>query len=340
MKAAVGAGVTPQRSTNPISTKCTARSRCPIAPVAHYRKSRSASEAKSSNRTTPANRVPSSAPPRAQPAARRGTGVGGRSGSRRERLKSYCVIDCVSSQHCIIFLSISERNRTLFPQSERADLMKCPHCNMGIHASWIEQGIPYSNGQHSGWHVEIMVCPQCSKEILRLGKGAIVNHAYQVTNYRQIYPPGSNRGPVQPEVPANISADYTEAALVLPLSPKASAALSRRCLQSVLRDAGYGQRDLSKQIDAALAEADARKAIPSSVHMIVDAIRNIGNFAAHQITDQTTLQVIDVDSTEAEYCLDVLDSVFDHYYVKPAQAKKIKDSLNKKLAAAKKPPAK
>jgi hypothetical protein len=141
-------------------------------------------------------------------------------------------------------------------------------------------------------------------------------------------------------VPPNIAADYTEAALVLPLSAKASAALSRRCLQSVLSEAGYKQKDLSKQIDAALAEADARKALPSGVHMIVDAIRNIGNFAAHQITDQTTLQIIDVSPIEAEYCLEVLDSVFDHFYVKPAQAQKIKDALNSKLAAAKKPPAK
>lgn len=185
-----------------------------------------------------------------------------------------------------------------------------------------------------------MKCPQCSKEILHLGRGAIVDNSYQVKSFKQIFPVGSNRGPVPGEVPPSIAADYTEAALVLPLSSKASAALSRRCLQSVLRDAGYNQRDLSKQIDAALAESDARKALPSGVHIILDAIRNIGNFAAHQITDQTTLQVIDVEPTEAEYCLDVLDSVFDHYYVKPAQAKKVKDALNAKLAAAKKPPVK
>jgi hypothetical protein len=36
----------------------------------------------------------------------------------------------------------------------------------------------------------------------------------------------------------------------------------------------------------------------------------------------------------------VLDSVFDHYYVKPAQAKAIKAALNEKLMAAKKPPVK
>src|SRR5207248_11716396 len=74
-----------RKSTNPISTKCTARSRCPIAPAArranrHKRTPRHAAEVKSFSRPTRANPVPSSAPPRAQPAAHLGIGVGGRSG--------------------------------------------------------------------------------------------------------------------------------------------------------------------------------------------------------------------------------------------------------------------
>jgi hypothetical protein len=175
---------------------------------------------------------------------------------------------------------------------------------------------------------------------MRLGSVEIRNGAASVFVWDQIYPVGSNRGPAPKEIPEGIAADYSEAALVLPLSAKASAALSRRCLQSVLHEAGYTQKDLSKQIDAALAETDTRKALPSGVHSIVDAIRNFGNFSAHKITDQTSLQVIDVEPHEAEFCLDVLDSVFDHYYVKPVQAKAMKDALNAKLAAANKPPAK
>jgi hypothetical protein len=154
------------------------------------------------------------------------------------------------------------------------------------------------------------------------------------------YPAGSTRPPVPKEVPPDIAADYVEAANVLVMSSKASAALSRRCLQSILWAAGYAQKDLSKQIDAVLAEADTTKALPSGVRTIVDTIRNFGNFSAHKITDQTTLQIIDVEPHEAEFCLDVLDALFDHYYVKPAQAKAMKDALNAKLAAANKPAAK
>jgi hypothetical protein len=89
-----------------------------------------------------------------------------------------------------------------------------------------------------------------------------------------------------------------------------------------------------------LAEQDTRKALPSGVHSIVDAVRNFGNFSAHRITDQTTLQLIDVEPHEAEYCLDILDSIFDHYFVRPAHAQRMKAALDAKLAAARKPPAK
>jgi len=108
----------------------------------------------------------------------------------------------------------------------------------------------------------------------------------------------------------------------------------------VLQQARYLQRDLAVQIDAALAETDARRALPTGIHSTLDAIRNFGNFSAHPVTDQTTLQIIDVDEHEAEYCLDVLDALFDHYYVRPEEAKRKRTALNAKLTAAGKPPSK
>lgn len=100
------------------------------------------------------------------------------------------------------------------------------------------------------------------------------------------------------------------------------------------------QKDLSQQIDALLNESDPAKAIPTSLRMTIDVIRNFGNFSAHPISDRTTLQIIPVDKGEAEWCLEILEEMFDHYYVKPAQAAARKAALNMKLAAAKKPPAK
>ena len=140
-------------------------------------------------------------------------------------------------------------------------------------------------------------------------------------------------------MPPDIKDDYEEACKVLPLSPKASAALSRRCLQAILQEHGYTQRDLVQQVDALLNETDPTKAIPTALRQTVDVIRNFGNFSAHRITDQTTLQIIPVEPEEAEWCLNILEDMFDHYYVKPAQAAARKAALDAKLAAAGKPPS-
>jgi hypothetical protein len=47
-----------------------------------------------------------------------------------------------------------------------------------------------------------------------------------------------------------------------------------------------------------------------------------------------------VELGEAEWNLDVLESLFDFYFVQPARAKAKRDALNKKLADAGKPPLK
>jgi hypothetical protein len=72
----------------------------------------------------------------------------------------------------------------------------------------------------------------------------------------------------------------------------------------------------------------------------MDAIRNFGNFSAHPVTDQTTLQIIAVEPNEAEWCLDILEEMSDHYYVRPALAAERKAALDAKLAAAGKPRSK
>ena len=127
---------------------------------------------------------------------------------------------------------------------------------------------------------------------------------------------------------------------MLPISPKASAALARRCLQNVLHEHGYKGRDLAKEIDLLLNEPDARKGIPESLRTTVDGIRGFGNFSAHPMTDITSLQIIEVEPEEADWCLETLEEMFDHFYVRPARAAARKAGLDAKLAAAGKPASK
>lgn len=188
------------------------------------------------------------------------------------------------------------------------------------------------------WVHRTAFCPGCKQWIIEAGLAD--GQQNPVGQWRQVHPIGANRGPVPLQVPAPIAMDYIEACNVLPISPKASAALSRRCLQNMLRAGGYKDKDLAREIDQLLAEPDPRKALPHKLRETIDAIRNFGNFSAHPIDDKTTLQVIDVDPEEAEWCLEVIEELFDHFYVGPAAAAAKKAALNAKLAAGGKPPAK
>lgn len=206
--------------------------------------------------------------------------------------------------------------------------MECPHCRVSIHPNWASNQIIY--GQAWLGNANVTRCPACEKFICEFNDS-------QTKFY--IVPRHSLRSPPPSEVPQVIAADYIEAATVLPYSPKASAALSRRCLQNILTAHGYQGRDLMKQVAAFINESDPAKVAPQSLRDTVDAIRNFGNFSAHPIDDKTTLQILDVEEHEAEWCLDILDEMFEHFYVRPAQAVARKAALNAKLGAAGKPAA-
>jgi integrase len=145
-----------------------------------------------------------------------------------------------------------------------------------------------------------------------------------------VYPKGVSRSPCPKEVPDKIAEDYKESCLVLSDSPKASAALSRRCLQNVLREAAKVKPgDLYDEIQEIL---DSRS-LPSQIAEGLDAVRAIGNFGTYPIKSKHTGEIMPVETGEAEWNLDVLESLFDFYFVQPAVMKAKKDALNKKLQA-------
>jgi Domain of unknown function (DUF4145) len=64
--------------------------------------------------------------------------------------------------------------------------------------------------------------------------------------------------------------------------------------------AGVKPEDLSKEIDKVMTT------LPSHLAGAVDAVRHIGNFAAHPIKSKSTGEVVDVEAVEAEWNLDTL----------------------------------
>jgi hypothetical protein len=148
------------------------------------------------------------------------------------------------------------------------------------------------------------------------------------------YPRNKSARPVPVGVPDPYKHDFDEAVAVLPLSPKASAALSRRNLQAIIRDkAGVKGKDLNVEIQTVI---DSGK-VPSYISEGLHAVRQIGNFAAHPVKSTSTGEIVDVEDGEAEWNLDVLESLFDFYFVQPALTAKRKAELNTKLKDAGKP---
>lgn len=222
-------------------------------------------------------------------------------------------------------------------------IKQCPHCLVRIHA---KPGLSRIGEDADGsWCANSFKCPACERIVIFLTCGKLkprrphhFEPEYETTHWEfQVFPRANARQFPPGDVPEEIAEEYIEAASVLNDSPRASAALSRRCLQHVLKDAaGATHNDLSKQIDFVLQKNE----LPSHLSKDIDAIRSIGNFAAHPIKSTTSGEIVDVELGEAEWTLDVLDGLFDFYYVQPKLAQARRDRLNEKLKDADRKPLK
>lgn len=227
--------------------------------------------------------------------------------------------------------------------------MRCPHCSVSAHFTWstatsvtIVEEKPGVEGEHEYRGIELAyaTCPVCWKLLVSLrygespgGDGAPLPY---VESEERLYPLGSAR-PLSPEVPEPYRSAFLEACTVEGVSPKASAALSRRLLQQVLRD----ELDLkSTNLATQVQEFLARPGIPSNLSGAVDAIRSIGNLAAHPNKATRTGEIVDVEPGEAMWLLDVLEDLFDFVFTQPARSNARKKELDAKLASLGKPPMK
>lgn len=211
--------------------------------------------------------------------------------------------------------------------------MKCPHCNEGVHDSrthsWLGED---GSAELFVYHMQ---CPECDQQFVYLFKSSSSDPYGNPIGARydevMVWPREGSRPPAHSDVPDAFAADYNEACQVLGLSPKASAALSRRCLQHLLREeGGVKPGRLSDEIQEAIDEGS----LPTHITASLDCLREIGNFAAHPTKDKQTGEVLKVEPGEADWTLDTVESLFDFYFVMPAKAAARKAALNEKLKAA------
>lgn len=120
--------------------------------------------------------------------------------------------------------------------------------------------------------------------------------------------PSSNAKVYPDYVPNAIIADYQEACLIKNLSPKASATLSRRCLQGIIRD--YWNVKEKRLVDEI---AKIRDKTDTETWEAIDAVRKVGNIGAHMEKDIDL--IIDVEPNEANLLISLIETLIEDWYI-------------------------
>lgn len=120
--------------------------------------------------------------------------------------------------------------------------------------------------------------------------------------------PKSNAIQFPDYIPSVIRQDYEEACAIVNLSPKASATLSRRCIQAMIRDYwGIKKSRLVDEID------DLEGKVQPSEQKVLHALRNLGNIGAHPEKDVNT--IIDINPDEAEKMIKIIELFMHDWYI-------------------------
>lgn len=199
---------------------------------------------------------------------------------------------------------------------------KCPYCN---HASTITYS-NHSTDTHTfdkgnkdgglGIWSNVIVCPNedCKEytieaELFKTKERS--NGGKEFVGLPLIHwqlRPRSKAKPFPSYIPQQILDDYGEACLIKDLSPKASATLSRRALQGVIRDFwGIKKSRLVDEIN------DLKGKIDQSTWEAIDAVRSIGNIGAHMEKDINL--IIDVEPDEAELLIGLIEILLKDWYI-------------------------
>lgn len=230
------------------------------------------------------------------------------------------------------------------------DVILCPHCGVKVRNNWrttkplemsevainVEKKITGKKGIEL-WYCE---CENCQKLVVLLVHGILFyrqNYGSweinRILSSSFLYPEVKNLKSTE-YIPPDFANEFNEAVNVLAISPKSSAALTRRILQNILREY-YNIEE--RTLDAEINKFIQLPNIPSHLTDAVDAVRTIGNIAAHPTKDKNTGTIVDVESGEAEWLIEVIEALFDFTFIQPKKLEERRSRLNEKLKELGKP---
>lgn len=199
-----------------------------------------------------------------------------------------------------------------------ATLWTCPYCNRDCtlgNTDVIEYVLSKKiSDEHGSFKIytRVIVCPnpRCRETIIDF----FIYQTDEYGNYKEKpihywhLKPESEAKPFPEYIPAQLRKDYEEACLIKTKSPKASATLSRRCLQGMIRDYwGITEKRLVDEINKLESKVD------SATWKAIDSVRHVGNIGAHMEKDVNL--IIDVDPEEAGMLIWLIETLFEEWYI-------------------------
>jgi hypothetical protein len=208
----------------------------------------------------------------------------------------------------------------------------CPHCERAVTISdsrrtvdWHTLRIENSAGRRTLVSTFI-VCPnpECRKFTLTAGLNVSANvqgeeRLQNRVEFWNLIPP-SNAKTFPAYIPGAILEDYREACLIRDLSPKASATLSRRCLQGILRD--FWTVKPGRLIEEI---GQIKERVDPLAWNAIEAVRKIGNIGAHMEKDINV--IVDVDPGEAELLIGLVETLLTEWYIAREERRKRMEAI-------------
>ncbi|MCI1952026.1 MAG: DUF4145 domain-containing protein [Clostridiales bacterium] len=193
----------------------------------------------------------------------------------------------------------------------------CPYCGVTVPEDWdtintfeikdtkVQTVSLYSSDEHWKDCLKILQkkCPECGNYFITAkgtgGKYASVDCIISPKSLAKHFPN---------YIPAAIRSDYEEAYLILKESPKASATLSRRCLQGMIHDFwNIHGKNLNTEI------SQLHTCVSPTMWKAIDGLRKLGNIGAHMEIEAD--KVIDIEPDEAEKLLKLIELLIEKWYI-------------------------
>lgn len=198
----------------------------------------------------------------------------------------------------------------------------CPYCNSVF---------PLINGTFTEWYpsfssefcenysfdnpteicLSFYLCPSCKKLSIKAD-----SFGSETGSFSTDLLPNSFATQFPDYVPESIRNDYSEACAIVNLSPKASATLSRRCLQSLIRDFwGIKKNTLYQEI------TELQNHVSAEQWRVLNALRNLGNIGAHPEADVNL--IIDINPDDALKIIKVIELLIKQWYIERHEQQKL-----------------